>query len=1521
MATIDERVVSLKFNNSQFEQGIKQSSESLKKFSSFPGLDGLRSGFEKINGLFSGFSLSGMSSQVEGVSSKFSFLQQTASTAFGIITAKAAMAGSQMVASFAFKPINDGFAEYETKLGSIQTILANTQSQGTTLTDVSASLRDLNNYADKTIYSFGDMTKNISLFTNAGLGLKQSTSMITGFSNAAAASGTNAQAAAGAAYQLSQALSAGTIRLMDWRSLQNAGMGNKNMQQGLVDIADAMGTLTASGTNSTEVMSNFNGSLENGWLSADVMSKYLQIMAGDMDAATMSSLGLTDAQIQSFQQQQATAEEAATKVRSFTQLVGTVGEAIGSGWAQSWEIIIGDFDEATDLFTRINNGISPVITNIDNLRNSLLQGWSDLGGRTMMIESFANVFKALGMVVTPIKMAFKQLFPPVTAQTLMDLTTKFSNLSQTLLLVQNYTRPIQRIFAGLFAVIKIGVNFVKALASGLGDLLPNVGDAAGGILEFAAGIGDWLVKLSAATEKTDFFKTVVGSIVGVIQAVIDKVKDFGSWIKEVFDNGMSKVSEKFKGHMTMVDFFQALVDKMKSLSSIGDSVGGFLKKLGGWISDAVSAVVDSGAGDKLVGFFGNVKDALIEFKDNGGFGILFGALLTGGGLSALSKLGGIGTSVTDFLKGLKDSLGGGSEKEGLVGKIKNTFGAVTDGLKNMQSTLKVTSLVAIAMAIGVLVLAIAKLSTIDAGSLTKAITAIGVMMTELTAMLAGVTKVMDPEKSRRILSVAIALVAFAAALKIMASAVDDLGKLDMKTLGKGLLGVGVILAEIGLFSSLINVNGKGVIRAGIAMVIFAGALKLLTSSVKDVGTIDTDTLKKGLLGVGAILLEMGIFTRLASGAKGMIQSSVGILVVAAALKILVSVIEDVKDMSWEEIAKGLAVIAGAVVSIGAALALIPATGVLGAAGILIVSFALKKIGEVVKDLAKMSWGEIARSLVALAGALVLIVAATIAMDGAIIGAASMIVVAKALEIMIPPLIALGDMSWGEIAKAMVALAGAMVILAVGVTAMTFAVIGAPALVVIAAALALLVPVLIALGDMSWGEIGKGLTALAGALVILAVGGMLLTAALPGLMGLGIAIGLIGVGVGVASAGLASLVSALTALSTAGSGLSDVITQGLQGIVDFIPSIATSVGQGFINILDVITNNSTSIVNAATTIVSSILTAIQNTAPQFGQVMIMLITIMCDVINQCAPQLVQTGINLILLFLNAIRDNISDIVNIASDIIVRFINGVASNIPRIIASAIDLAIAFINGLANGLRSRQDEVNSATRNLISAMGTTAVSALGGVVSSVWSSAADIGRNIVSGITSGIANGASSIASSAYNAAKNALDSAKNALGIHSPSREFMKVGRWSMIGFANGIDEYASRAEMASTGSAKATVTAFVKAAREADGAFDNLSVGQPIVRPVLDLANIESGASKIQGMFDGQTLDTSLTVNSANAAVKTNDKLDPQAASPEQKYGDINFTQVIQSPTALNHYEIYRQTKIQTINMKEALNAL
>lgn len=208
--SIEDKVVSLKFDNVQFSKGVGESQKSLEQLNKALQMKNGTKGLDDIESRASRFNLSALAEAPGAVAEKFSLLATTAAVALGNIASQAISTGAALLNSFTMQPIIDGFGEYETKMGSIQTILANTASKGTTLSQVTDALDTLNTYADKTIYNFAEMTHNIGLFTNAGLGVEESASMIKGFSNAAAASGTTSSAAANAAYQLSQALSAGT---------------------------------------------------------------------------------------------------------------------------------------------------------------------------------------------------------------------------------------------------------------------------------------------------------------------------------------------------------------------------------------------------------------------------------------------------------------------------------------------------------------------------------------------------------------------------------------------------------------------------------------------------------------------------------------------------------------------------------------------------------------------------------------------------------------------------------------------------------------------------------------------------------------------------------------------------------------------------------------------------------------------------------------------------------------------------------------------------------------------------------------------------------------------------------------------------------------------------------------------------------------------------------------------------------------------------------------------------------------
>lgn len=372
---IDERVVSMEFDNRNFERNARTSMSTLDKLKAKLNFKGQADGLDKISSSIKKMNFNPMVHGIQTVQAQFSALEVMGVTALANITNQAVNAGKRIASALTIQPVLTGFQEYETQINAVQTILANTQSKGSTIEDVNAALDELNKYADMTIYNFTEMTRNIGTFTAAGVDLDKSVQSIKGIANLAAVSGSNAQQAATAMYQLSQALAAGRVSLQDWNSVVNAGMGGELFQNALIRTARNLGTGV---DEAMEKYGTFRESLTRGqWLTADVLTETLAQLSGAYTEADLIAQGYTAEQAKEIAQLAQTATDAATKVKTFTQLWDTIKEATQSGWTQTWELIIGDFEEAKELLTGISDfftGENGLITKMSDARNTLLAG-------------------------------------------------------------------------------------------------------------------------------------------------------------------------------------------------------------------------------------------------------------------------------------------------------------------------------------------------------------------------------------------------------------------------------------------------------------------------------------------------------------------------------------------------------------------------------------------------------------------------------------------------------------------------------------------------------------------------------------------------------------------------------------------------------------------------------------------------------------------------------------------------------------------------------------------------------------------------------------------------------------------------------------------------------------------------------------------------------------------------------------------------------------------------------------------
>ena len=409
---IDERVVEMRFDNKQFEENVRTSMSTLDKLKQKLNLSGASKGLEDVESAAKKVDMSGLGKGIETVQMKFSALQVMGVTALANITNSAVNAGERMISALTIDPIKSGFEEYETQMNAVQTILANTQKEGTNVKIVNKYLDELNTYADKTIYNFTEMTRNIGTFTAAGVKLETSVSSIKGIANLAAVSGSNSQQASTAMYQLSQAIASGTVKLMDWNSVVNAGMGGQVFQDALVRTSEHLQTGAKA---AIAAEGSFRESLSTGWLTTEVLTETLDQFATAADTQEEYEAAVKKFVEQGYSQEEAkqmadmakTAGDAATKVKTFTQLIDTLKEALGSGWTKTWQLIIGDFEESREMWTKVSDVLGGFINKMSDARNTLLE--SALG------KGFTSLTEKIEKILTPAKKAAETIDKTVEA--------------------------------------------------------------------------------------------------------------------------------------------------------------------------------------------------------------------------------------------------------------------------------------------------------------------------------------------------------------------------------------------------------------------------------------------------------------------------------------------------------------------------------------------------------------------------------------------------------------------------------------------------------------------------------------------------------------------------------------------------------------------------------------------------------------------------------------------------------------------------------------------------------------------------------------------------------------------------------------------------------------------------------------------------------------------------------------------------------------------------------------------------
>lgn len=1445
MATIDERVVAMKFDNTQFKAKSQETIADLQKLESTidsgatknlgsalgstfsnalrvvdSSTGGILSSLGLIQKSASDVDMSGLSNGVEDATSKFSMLENIAVGALHNIGAKLADSGLNVAKAFTIQGAMDGFKEYELQINAVQTILGNTQSKGTTLQDVNKTLDDLNAYADRTIYNFGEMTKNIGTFTAAGVGLEDSAKAIKGIANLAALSGSNSEQASHAMYQLSQAIAANKVGAQDWISVVNAGMGGEAFKKSLYETGKAMGTLKDAGNQTYEEWEKngkgFKESMADGWITGKVLTQTLEKFTGDLTDAQLKERGYTDEQIAQIQKLAQTANGAAQDVKTFTQLIGTINESIGSGWAQSWRIILGDFEEAKVLWTRVSKVISGAVDQSAKSRNELLQGWRDAGGRTIVIDSLVRVFDGLNSIVNQVRRAFHQIFPPMTVDQVMKLTRSFEDLTYKIRPSIETVVNIGRTFKGFFALLRIGWSLIKAVGSMIAKIFGASGGAAGGLLSMTASLGDFLVKLDESIQNGKLFENIFGKagtfIAGVFEWIGKSVDDtsvaWGKFLDFVHKvtNGLIKIFNILTSGKYQDGTFMGLKSDagfIKFLIKVHDLVTSFIDKIKSfsfldWFN--VSAGI---GGVGILALFAKIVSQLkaimalkekIPFLNGEGLKGLF-ALLRGGGGDGDEK--------------------GGKDAPGIVDQLTGAF-------EKMQQALKARALLQIAAAILALAAAILILSSIDGGKLAQATAAVGALMAELMLALAGMTFLTKGSGFVKLAGIAGAIVAISAAIVILAGVMKLMSKMSWEEIGKGLASIGGAFLIIAIGTKLMP--AKLLLGTAFALVPMANAIAILVHAIGDVSKLSWEEIGKGLTAIaGAMLLMAGTLRLIPTKTAFLLGLTLNAF--AGSMVVLASAIKSFGEMQWDAIGRGLAAMAGGLLLMVGAFRLMPATGgVVAAAGIFIMANALVVMAQAFNLFGTMSIESIAHSLVAVAVGLLLMVGAVKLMpDTGVFAAVGILVMANALVIMGQALTAIGGLSIRQIVKGLIGLGGAMVILVAAANLMNGALAGAAAMVIVAAAITLMVPPLVTLSKLTAGQILTALLGLAGAFTVLGVAAALMTPLLPSLLGLAGAVALLGLGTLAAGVGLTALAAGLATLAAVGATGVD----GLVNLLLFIPKLFKAVALGLIDFLGALAEHAgglgKSMVILFTTMFGALIESGTQLMPKLINFIVTLILALLDAADRTIPKWIETFTHLMIEGLNAIRILTPLIVQTGEDVFMAFIDGINDLIPRMAESGQNAILRMLDGVNEFLPRAidmgvtiiwnfLDGIERAQYLITNKMFDTAVNMINNLADAIRRNKEPLqeaGHNLASalldGMFDGIAKNAQKVLDSLSSLGKRMRNVTAAVLGIHSPSRVFREFGMFTMLGLAGGIDANAEKPIGASQGVAESLIS--------------------------------------------------------------------------------------------------------------------
>lgn len=1701
--TIDERVVSMQFDNKQFESGAQTTMSTLDKLKEKLKFNNVVDGFTDISKAASSMDFSGVTNGIDQVTNKFSAFQSFVQGIFLSLGNDVYNFGKNMISSLTIDQVASGWSKYEEMTNSVATIMAAT---GQTQKEVYTDLEKFNWFADETSYSLTQMTGAYSKFAAAGVSSEDAMKAIMGLAGAAGKAGISAgdYRFQNVLREMSQAVASGRMMSRDWMSLDTANMSTLDLKKRFVEAGVAMGTLRKEGEKFYTVEQGIEvtaeglySTLNTGWVTRPVMLQAFGAYGDFVDtiydytqkkgvpAVTAmkdlySEFGGTLG-YESFKMIQAT--------KTFKEATDATADAVSTKWMKIFEIILGKYEDAMEIWGGVVEEMYTIFAGPLDIVIDKLMVWEKYFGRTNLIRGLTAGYEAFKSVLVAIGEAASEVFKPLTGGTLAVMTRNWADFMEKLKPSEKTLENIKNVFKGLFSIIDVGLKIlggalkiiakvlglvskirfpILAIAGFIGKVIYTVIDAiknfdafgeimksiksrfteAGNAIKtfganayesianskLVTSIQDWVANLSEAIQQTGVYATVMGAlssasekvktsfsdfktkvwtefttegtlankaltyltttfenlkarvvnffttlnfetIKGYLGAGIAKIKEFGSAIAEFFKNKQyTEIFEKIKTAFTNFGVtIQPVVDKIKEFfKTVKDGVvnafmnfdlNGFLETLKTigkvlaapfylafkGISTLIQNIDLEALREKLKGvgdwFARNapvvwdaikkIGSAISSIKINDIFKLLSGIFLGGQGVGAAaagigfknfaSSLGGLITAIKDIIEG------------GGAGKVSESLNTLKDGLTDFSDGVKksvnIAIVVSIAASLLMLAQAVKMIAALNPEMILVSLLSIAAGLTGLMAAMMYITMNFKNDDLANLLKATAAMMLMGIAIKFIASAIKTIAGLDPKGAAIGAATVSAILLELALITSKAKQNDY--IKLGLAMFAIAGAVKKLAGAVKTFGEMDVPTLIKGIVSVGIILTMLNDFASspMISDPSKMLAVGAALIGVAVAIDTLALAVKLLGNMPLGNLVKGT-------VAIGALI------------------FMLYAFVEAVTG-----FGADAKQFLALGAGMALLSSALMSI---------------ALTVAL-----LGQLGWETLAKGLIGIGAALIIMAAAIKIVGANFAGAAGLALLAASLSLLVPLFVTFALLSWEQIAKGLVGFGLALMILVAAGTAAVAIAPGLTALAIAAALIGVGMLAAGVGLVAFAAGLAALVTLGTGAAIVFAEGLKvilsAIITLLPTLATALALALAAFLTGLLESGAQIAEALYGLAEIIIDVLIKLIPKLTTLIVTLISNILAAIRELSPQIVETVVQVVRDILTGLSELIPDVVGLimdtiteiqttitekipefaesGADMIIAFMDAFSTEIPRVVDAGYKSMIELINGLAEAIETNTEPLLEAVTRLCNAiidaaklfLETTGITdlwnagievmqgfldgigeKLGPILDKVkeiigkakdkivekaseWlekgkeliqkiitgfgqklvalkdkakelidkakeaisnkvSEWLTLGQELIQGFIDGVKAKAEEIVTAVTEVISGASDAVKKFLGIASPSRLFRGFGQYVDEGFIDGVNAYSGQVADSTSGMAQNAVDAFSEVM---DDGFSLDGIQDPTIRPVMDLEGIQNGMSTMNGMFDSYA-----------PGVTVRGNVDPTTSSSRRMYEDM-----------------------------------